>query len=65
MKDHDRRFTRPLLLRITDRSAAFTAILADQAEHDPALADHLLNALADLERACPDPDAEATPQPIK
>lgn len=58
-----RAFTRPLLLQITDISAAFVAILADRAEGDPALAGHLLAALADLRAAC-NLDGTGHPEPI-
>lgn len=47
-----RAFTRPLLMQITDHSAAFVAILADRAEDDPTLARHILAALHDLRAAC-------------
>lgn len=62
--DHQRHFTRPLLMRVTEHGAAFAEILATRAEHDPALAGHLLAALSDLERAFPDLDAEGIARPV-
>jgi acetyl-CoA carboxylase alpha subunit len=64
MMDHARRFTRPLLTLITDHGCAFADILATRAEQDPALADHMLAALADLEAAFPDLAVDGAPQPV-
>ena len=58
-----RAFSRPLLMQITDNSVAFVSILADRAEHDPALAGHLLVALQTLRAAC-DLDTTTAPDPI-
>ena len=60
---HTRRFTRPLLTRITDRGTAFVEILAARAEQDPALAKHMLATLTDLEKAIPNLSADDVPQP--
>lgn len=62
--DHNRKFTRPLLMGITDHGAAFVELLANRAETNTALAQHMLDALADLHRAFPDLDAEGIAQPI-
>jgi len=64
MIDHTRQFTRPLLLRITEHGAAYVELLATRAEHDPALARHMLEALDDLHRAFPDLAADGIAQPI-
>lgn len=60
---HARRFTRPLLTRITDHGSAFIELLATRAEQDPALAAHMLAALADLEQAFPDLEPDGAPRP--
>ncbi len=62
--DHHRRFTRPLLTRITDHGSAFAELLADRAEHHPGLAKHMLAALVDLEMAFPDLPADDAPRPV-
>ena len=62
--DHNRQFTRPLLMRTTDHGAAFVELLATRAETDTTLARHMLDALSDLHRAFPDLDAEGVAQPI-
>jgi len=46
-----RRFTRPLLVQVTDHGPAFVELLAARAEHDPALAAHLFGALFELKDA--------------
>lgn len=56
--DFQRRFARPFLVRATDRSALVLGALAEAAEADPALADHLLRALASAEAADPPADDE-------
>ena len=50
--DHNRQFTRRLLVQITEHKAAFVSILADRAESEPDLARHLLAALHDLKCTC-------------
>ena len=62
--DHNRQFTRPMLMRITDHGAAFVELLASRAEHDPPLAGHMLAALDDLHRAFPDLTADGIARPI-
>lgn len=57
-----RHFTRPFLIRATDRSGLVLGALAEAAESDAGLADHLLRALADAEEADP-PDDYDTPAP--
>ena len=54
MMDHARRFTRPLLILIGDHGCAYAELLATRAEQDPALAVHMLAALADLKATFPD-----------
>jgi len=61
---HARRFTRPLLTRLTDHGSAFIELLADRAEDHPDLAKHMLVALADLEQAFPDLPADDAPRPV-
>lgn len=61
--DHNRAFTRPLLVQVTDHSAAFVAILCDRAEDQPDLAGHLLAALDDL-RSAFDLDREGMAEPV-
>lgn len=60
----ERRFTRPFLIRATDRGGLVLGALAEAAEADPALADHLLRALAAAEAADPfsDEKCAATPR---
>ena len=62
--DHHRHFVRPLLARTAAHGSAFAEILANRAEHDPALAGHLLDALAEVERAFPGLDADDAAKPI-
>ena len=49
--DHNRRFTRPLLVQVTDHGGAFVEILATRAKDDNTLAAHLLAALIELKAA--------------
>ena len=51
--DFQRRFTRPFLIRATDRAGLVLGALAETAQADPALADHLLHALVTAEDADP------------
>lgn len=62
--NHARRFTRPLLILIGDHGCAYAELLATRAEQDPALADHMLAALADLEATFPDLAVDGAPQPV-
>ena len=62
--DHNRQFTRPLLMRIIEHGAAYVELLATRAEHDTPLACHMLEALDDLHRAFPDLDADGIARPI-
>jgi hypothetical protein len=61
--DHNRQFTRPLLMRITEYGAAYVELLATRAEHDTLLADHMLEALDDLHLAFPDLAADGIAKP--
>lgn len=62
--DFQRHFTRPFLIRATDRGGLVLGALAEAAETDPTLADHLLRALAAAEAAdpCSDELCAATPR---
>jgi len=62
--DHARRFTRPLLILIGNHGCAYAELLATRAEQDPALADHMLAALAALEAAFPDLAIDGAAQPF-
>lgn len=53
MTSFTRRFTRPLLVQVADHGTAFAEILATRAEHDPALAAHLISALSEMKAAFP------------
>ena len=58
-----RRFARPFLMRATDRSGLVLSALAQAAESDDGLADHLLRALAVAEAADPPADEHGIPAP--
>ena len=62
--DFQRRFTLPLLTRITNHGSAFIELLADRAEDHPDLVDHMLAALVDLEATFPDLPADDAPHPV-
>lgn len=62
MRNFERCFTRPLLIRATDRSGLVLGALAEAAEADPVLAAHLLRALAAAEAADP-PGDDGIPEP--
>lgn len=57
-----RAFARPFLIRATARSGLVLGALAEAAEADPALADHLLRALAAAEAADPPGDDDPAPR---
>lgn len=61
--NHNRQFVRPLMIRATDHTSALLHVLAVRAEHDAALGEHLLAALAEVETAF-DLDVEDTPRPV-
>lgn len=62
MSDFQRRFCRPFLIRTNDRAGLVLGPLTETAEADPALADHLLRALAAAEAADPPVD-DGIPSP--